>query len=180
MLRTSHETLAPVCFAAALSALAGCKCAETKPAEPIKVEKNERAAQREADLAVLPRAAGTLVDQLAAEAAARQPDAPSLEKLTASLSAQSVTLGPSRQVLGNKQLAIYCASADSSDGVLVTVCEYPSDAQAERGEADANVVQSQIAGHQSARNKKSVLHVVARSDTPAATVDKVLSAFKSL
>lgn len=180
MHRTSHETLAPVCFALAIFALAGCKCAETKPVDGAEVEKKAAAAQREADLAALPRAAGTLVDQLAAEAAARQPEAVSLEELTVVLTQVGLTVGPPRQTLANKQLAIYCASADTSDGLLISVCEYPSDEQAQRGEVEANVVQNQLAGHQSRRKKKSVLHVVARSDTPPATVDKVLAAFLNL
>ena len=180
MHRTSHETLAPVCFALAVVALTSCKCAETKPIDPGEVEKKAAAVHREADLAARPQAGGSLVDQLAAEAAARQPDTVSLEKVTSVLTQVGLTVGPPRQNLGNKQLAIYCASADTSDGLLLTVCEYPSDAQAERGEAEANLVQHQLAGHQSRRKKKSVLHLVPRSDTPPATVEKVLAAFLNL
>lgn len=149
---------------AAFLLLAGCKCAD----------------QREQDLAKLPRASGTLQDQLAAEAAARPPDTATLEALTASLTKEGITFNAARQGYGRKLLATYCASADSTNGMIVTICEYPSPEQAARGEAEAKVLGAQLAGFQSRVRKKSVLQVVARSDTPPEQVAKVLSIFDGL
>ena len=170
--RYSKEGCLAVCIFLAVSVLPGCKCAET-PAKP-------QTNQREEDLARLPQGAGSLEAQLAAEAAARPQGVPSLERLIAGLTDAGVSLGAPHQVMGQKQLATYCATADSLDGLIVTVCEYPSDEQAKRGEVEANVIASKIAGHQSRVRGKSVLHVVARSDTPQENVAKVLSTFDAL
>ncbi|MFO0601438.1 MAG: hypothetical protein U0228_39420 [Myxococcaceae bacterium] len=134
----------------------------------------------EADLAALPHAGGSLVDQLAAELAARPKGTPTLEGVLAAVAPQGVSFNAPRQVFGQKQYALYCASADSVDGLVLTVCEYPGEAQAARGEKAANVVQGQLARHQSRVRRQSVLHVVPRSDTPEDTVKKVLGAFESL
>jgi hypothetical protein len=142
----------------------GCKCAD----------------KREEDLARLPRASGTLQDQLAAEAAARPADTGTLEALTASLAKEGITFNAPRQGFGRKLLATYCASADSTSGMIVTVCEYPSPEQASRGEAEAKIIGAQLAGFQSRTSKKSVLQIVARSDTPPEQVAKVLSIFEGL
>lgn len=166
-----------------LAAWAGCKCAEPKPADPTVVENKIDVmnppldAQRQADLAALPQGGGSLSDLLAAEAAARPKDTGTLEAIIATAGKDGVAFGPTRQAWGQKQLAIYCASADSTDGVLVTVCEYPSPEQAGRGEKEANVIQGKLPLHQSVVRKKSVLHVVPRSDAPPETVKKILAAF---
>lgn len=152
----------------AIVGLSGCKCAE-----PNKPDAGD--VQREADLSVLPQAGGSLQDQLAAEAAARTKDTPTLEGVIER--AAGVPFAAPRQSYGRKLLAIYCASVDSLDGLIVTVCEYPTPEQAKRGEAEANLLNAKLPGHQSRVRKKSVLHVVARSDTPATSVEKVLGAF---
>ena len=82
--------------------------------------------------------------------------------------------------MAKKQLALYCASADSVDGMLITVCEYPSAETAVEGEREANIMASQLAGHTSRVRKKSVLHLVRRSTTPDATVEKVFTTFDAL
>jgi hypothetical protein len=166
--RYSKEGWRSVCVVLSIVGFAGCKCAESNPA-----------AQRTEDLAKLPQGAGSLQDQLAAEAAGRPTGTPTLEALTAAVK-DSVSVGMPRQVLGQKMLASYCASVDSSDGMLVTICEYPSPEQAKRGETESNLLFSKLVGHQSRVNKKSVLHLVARSDTPPEHVAKVLSAFEGL
>jgi hypothetical protein len=137
--------------------------------------------QRKRDLAALPQG-GSLPGQLQAEAAARLGDADTItfEKLKAALEKDGVMLGPTRQVVARNQLAIFCAAADSNDGLIVTVCEYPSPEQAKRGEIEANLVADKIAGHSSKVRKKSVLHLVHRSDTPDAQVAKVFAAFERL
>lgn len=147
--------------------LAGCKC--PNPRE-----------QREQDLAKLPRGSGSLQDQLAAEAAARPSDTGTLEALTASLTKEGITFNAPRQGFGRKLLATYCASADSTSGMIVTICEYPSPEQAQRGEAEAKVIGSQLSRFQSRVSKKSVLQIVSRSDTPPEQVAKVLSIFEGL
>ena len=157
-----------VCVVLSIAGFGGCKCAEPNPA-----------AQRTEDLAKLPQGSGSLQDQLAAEAAGRPAGTPTLEALTAAVK-ETVSLGAPRQVYGQKMLASYCASADSLDGMLVTICEYPSPEQAKRGETESNLLFSKLAGHQSRVSKKSVLHLVARSDTPPEHVAKVLSTFEGL
>lgn len=128
----------------------------------------------------LPQAA-TLEGQLAAESAARLHDAdtPTIEGLQAALQSQGIEFGAPRQVLGRTQLALFCAMADGA-GMIITVCEYPNADAATNGEFEANKVASKMTGHTSRVHHKSVLHVVARSDTPKETVDKVYAAFDSL
>ncbi len=151
--------------------LAGCKCSDPK-------EKAEE--QRQEDLARLPSGGGTLEDQLFAEAKARTGDTGSLDSLITSLTKEGVTFTAPKQGFGKKLLAIYCATADSTDGMIITVCEYPSPEQAKRGEAVAGLIGTKTAGFQSRVSKKSVLLVVARSDTPPEHVAKVLSTFDGL
>lgn len=134
---------------------------------------------READLARLPQAGGSLDDQLKAEAAARTPGSPSLEKLIAVAMPQGVKLTATRQVFGRKHLATYCASGETT-GIVVIVCEYPDDAQAKRGEVESNVMFDQMNGHSSKVHKNAVLHVIARSDAPVEQVAKIQGAFRTL
>lgn len=157
-------------FLAFLS-LAGCKCADPK----VNAE-----TQRQEDLARLPQGAGSLQDQLAAEGAGRPPETGTLEGLIGGLAKEGVTFNAPRQLFGKKLLASYCASADSNDGMIVTVCEYPNPDQAKRGEAEAKMMGSLMAGYQSRVSKKSVLTVVARSDTPPEHLAKVLRIFDGL
>jgi hypothetical protein len=156
---------------AALLLVGGCKCPSTK-------ERAEE--QRAADLAKLPRGGGSLQDQLAAEAAGRPKDTATLEALTTALSKEGITFNAPRQVYGQKLLAAYCAAADSTNGLIVTVCEYPDAEQAARGLTETNLLGSKISGYQSKVSKKSVLQVVARSDTPQEHVAKVLGIFEAL
>lgn len=143
----------------------GCKCAE---------------AQRKEDLDRLPQASGSLQDQLAAEAAGRPPETPTLEALMASLTKEGVAFGAPRQVYGKKLLASYCGAVDSLDGMIITVCEYPSAGQATRGEAEGKIIGVLTAGFQSRVKKQSVLLLVSRSTTPPENVAKVLSTFDGL
>ena len=136
--------------------------------------------QRQEDLARLPTGGGSLDDQLLAEASARPGDTATLEALIASLTKEGVSFTAPKQGFGKKLLAVYCATADSNDGMIITVCEYPSPEQAKRGEAVAGVIGAQTSGYQSRVSKKSVLMVVARSDAPPEHVAKVLSTFDGL
>lgn len=136
-------------------------------------------AVREADLSRLPQAGGSLEDQLKAEAAARTPGSPSLENLTAALLPKGVKLNPTRQVFGRKHLATYCASAETT-GIVVVLCEYPSDDQAKRGEVESNLMFNLMSGHASKVHKNAVLHVVARSDAPADQVATIQGTFRML
>lgn len=163
--RYSKEGRRSVFLVLAFLSLSGCKCAERQRAE---------------DLARLPQGSGSLQDQLAAEAAGRPADTVTLEAMIAALTKEGVSFAAPRQGYGKKLLASYCASADSTDGMILTICEYPSPEQAGRGEAEGRVLGAQLAGYQSRVRKKSVLQLVARSDTPAAHVAKVLSTFDGL
>lgn len=151
--------------------LAGCKCAEPKPSSD---------QLRQEDEARLPNAAGSLTDQLAAEAAARPPGTPTLEALIGLLTQEGIAFNAPRQGFGKKLLAIYCSSADSLSGMIVTICEYPSPEQAKRGQAESQLIGAKMPGYQSRLSKKSVLQLVARSDTPAEHVAKVISTFDGL
>lgn len=158
--------------------LSGCTCSAPKPEDagvPAPVADTTRAE----DLSRLPQAGGSLDDQLKAEAAARTAGAPSLEGLIAALLPQGVKLTPTRQVYGRKHLATYCASAET-DGIVVIVCEYPSEDQAKRGETESNLMFNQMSGHVSKVHKNAVLHVVARSDAPVEQVSKIQGTFRTL
>jgi hypothetical protein len=161
----------------AIVSLASCKCLK-HGGEPTTFPADD--AQRQADLAALPHGSGSLEDQLAAEAAARTKDTLTLEGVLQAVANDGVAFGAARQVSGQKMLAVYCATADSFQGLIVTVCEYPSADQAKRGETEANLVANQTAGHQSRVRGKSVLHLVARSDAQQEHIAKVLAAFDSL
>ena len=115
-----------------------------------------------------------------AESGARLTDTVTFEALSAALAKDGITFGASKQTFGKKLLAHYCATADSTDGMIVTVCEYPSADQAGRGQIEGDTINKATAGHQSRLRKKSVLHLVARSDTPPEHVAKVLSTFEGL
>ena len=156
---------------AALLLVGGCTCSSSKESAE---------AQRAADLAKLPKGGGSLQDQLAAEAAARPRDTASLEALTTALTKEGITFNAPRQLYGQKLLAVYCSAADSTNGLIVTVCEYPDAEQAARGLAEANLIGAKLSGYQSKVSKKSVLQVVARSDTPPEHVAKVLGIFEAL
>lgn len=121
-----------------------------------------------------------LEDQLRAEAGARTGDTATMEALIASLTKEGVTFTPPQQGFGKNLLAIYCATADSSDGMIITVCEYPSPEQARRGAEVAGLIGTKTSGFQSRVSKKSVLIVVARSDALPDHVAKVLSTFDVL
>lgn len=165
--RCSNQGRLPVLAFLALLTFVGCKCPDPQR-------------QRQEDLARLPQGAGSLQDQLAAESAGRPRETGTLEALIAALTKDNISFNAPRQGFGKKLLASYCASADSSDGMIVTVCEYPTPEQAKRGEAEARLVGSLTAGYQSKVSKKSVLQVVARSTTPPEHVAKVLSIFDAL
>jgi hypothetical protein len=146
-----------------------------------RTETPDPAAQKAKDLAALPRAE-SLDGLLVAESRARLQDSDTvtLELVAQALKAQGIELGPSRQLMARTQLALYCARADSPTGLDVTVCEYPSAEQAQRGEQEGNAVMNKVAGHSSRVRGKSVLHVVRRSDTPDADVEKVYAAFQGV
>lgn len=137
---------------------------------------------RAADLAALPQSGGSMAGQMAAELAARVKDAETItfEQLKEALVKDGEGFGPDRQLMARAELAIYCARGDTLDGMILTVCEYPSAGQAERGEKEANLVQAKIAGHSSKHRKKSVLHVVAQSTTPTEKVAHVFEVFERL
>lgn len=128
----------------------------------------------------MPQAAGSLQDQLAAEAASRPAETPTVDALVASLTREGIAFGALRQVYGKKLLATYCGSVDSTDGMIITVCEYPSADQATRGEAEGKLFGALTPGFQSRVKKKSVLMLVSRSTTPPENVAKVLSTFDGL
>lgn len=150
--------------------LAACRKEEQPPAPPPAAKPDFRAG--------LPQGL-TLDAQLAAEAAARSsdPDTITLERLSSALSDAGIGLGSVRQVMAKHQVAIFCATGEAADGVNVTVCEYPSPEAAVNGEREANVFASKVAGHLSRVRKKSVLHLIKKSTTPDATVEKILAAF---
>lgn len=123
---------------------------------------------------------GSLEGQLAAEAAARSndPDTIRIENVLGTLADAGVGFGAPRQVLGRNELALYCATSNGPDGELLTVCEYPSAEAAVNGERETSVLTSRVAGHISRVRKKSVLHLIKKSTTPDAAVQKIFAAFE--
>ena len=156
----------------------GCTC--RPPSVPAVDAGSVAELQRAADLALLPQAAGDFTAQQAAEALARTNDTPSLEGVIAGATKNGVRFNAPHQIYGRKLLALYCATVDSLDGAIVTVCEYPSPDQAKRGETEMKIIGSTMPGFQSAVRKKSVLQLVTRSDTPPGTIEQIRAAFDSL
>lgn len=150
----------------------GCR-KEEKPAAPAPAPavKDFRAG--------LPPQAGTLDAQLANEAAARVNDADTItiEEVIGSLADGGLAFTGMRQAMARKQLAIYCASADGPDGVVLSVCEYPSAEAALNGQREVDAFGSKVAGHVSRVRKKSVLHLIKKSTTPDTTVQQIFAAF---
>lgn len=145
----------------------GCRCQTP-------VDANE---QRNRDLAVLPSVAGGIDEQLAAELAARPAGVVTLEQVMARAQQRGVRFGAPRQIIARSVRALYCSSVESADGLILTVCEYPSAEQCERGEADVKQVQQAVPNHQTRRTGQSLLQVLSRSDTKPETVAAVLEAF---
>ncbi len=166
--RYSKQGWGSVFLALTFLILGGCKCTESKDK------------QREEDLARLPKPSGTLQDQFAAELAARPGGTGTLEGLIEGLTKEGITFNAPRQPFARKQLALYCNSVDSTDGMIMTVCEYPSPEQAKRGQAESEQLGKLTAGYQSRVSKKSVLQLISRSDTPPEHVAKVLRIFDGL
>lgn len=92
---------------------------------------------------------------------------------------KGVKLTPTRQVFGRKHLATYCATAETT-GIVVIVCEYPSEEQAKRGELESNTMYNLMTGHVSKVHRNAVLHIVARTDAPAEQVATIQGVFRSL
>jgi len=153
---------------------AGFSCKKSEPSPP-----PEPPAATKDFTAGLPAQAPTLDGQLAAEAAARRNDADTIriEDVIGSLGDGGIAFGTVRQVMARKQLAIYCGTAEGPDGVVLSVCEYPSTEAAVNGEREANLLGAKVAGHVSRAHKKSVLHLIKKSTTPDETVQKILAAF---
>lgn len=119
------------------------------------------------------------MEQLSAESGARSRDADTIAIETV-VTKSGVAFEAPQQVLGRTVLAQYCATARSNDGLLITVCEFPSVEQAVRGAAEVTALRGKLSGWQSKQRKKSTLEVVARSDAKKESVDAVLSAFDAL
>lgn len=135
--------------------------------------------ERQRDVDALPPVVGGLNEMLDAERSHRPTHGvtATLEQLMA---ASGLSYGATRQTLGRTTLALYCASADSSVGLTVTVCEYPGVEQAKRGLAEATAVRGKMTGWQATVSKQSVLELLVRPDTPPEKVDAVRSAFEKL
>jgi hypothetical protein len=169
-----YSNRAPLLVFCAMAIVGGlsCKCSETgKPATTPPVD-----AQLQEDLSRLPQGGGNLVELLATEKASRPTTTPTLEGVMDGATKAGVSFGPLRQLFGRKLRALYCAGVDSLDGLIITVCEYPNPEQAKRGEADAKLMGT---SQQSRVRGKSVLHVVARSDSPPESLAKVIAAFEA-
>lgn len=139
-----------------------------------------RAAEvRQRDLEALPVAVGGVMEQLGAEATARERSSETIS-LEAVIARSGEAFGAPQQVLGRTTLARYCASAESAAGFRVTVCEYPSVEQAGRGASEAKLVRGSSSGWQGQTRKKSVLEVVSRSNAEPQRVARVVAAFREL
>ena len=119
------------------------------------------------------------MEQLAAEAGSRSKDAETIAIETV-VAKCGLAFDAPQQVLGRTVLAKYCATARSNEGLIITVCEFPTAEQAARGAAEVTSVRGKLAGWQSKLRKKSLLEVVARSDAKKESVDVVLAAFEAL
>lgn len=145
----------------------GCQCRSSA---------EEVARQRQRDVEALPPTVGGLPEMLEAERGHRptQGVTPTLEAVMAR---SGLTFEAPTQSLGRTVLALYCASASSSAGVTVTVCEFPGVEQARRGLGEVTAVRGQTTGWQAHVSQQSTLEVVARSDASKESVQRVVDAF---
>ncbi|MBM4780868.1 MAG: hypothetical protein GQE15_24490 [Archangiaceae bacterium] len=161
----------------ALGLAGGCQCKQTladpRPVAPVVNE------QRNRDLAALRPPIGGIPEQLQAEADSRLRDSETIT-LEQVVEASKVPFEAQQQVLGRTVLALYCGTATSPDGMMATVCEFPTLEQATRGAAEIAAVRGKVSGWQSKAKKKSVLELVVRSDAKKESVDAVLAAFDRL
>jgi hypothetical protein len=119
------------------------------------------------------------MEQLEAERQHRpaQGITPTLEGVTAG---SGLPFDAPQQSLGRSVLALYCASADSSSGVRVTVCEYPGPEQAKRGFTEVTAVRGKMTGWQGTVRKQSTLELLVRPQATKEAVEAVRGAFERL
>ena len=103
----------------ALLSLTLISCRERPPAEP---------PAPDPEVLRLP-----LGERLAREANARPPGAVRVEQVLSALERGGITVARRRQVLATTLGAAYCASAVTTTGVALSLCEYPAADVARRG-----------------------------------------------
>jgi hypothetical protein len=101
-------------------------------------------AQRDADLAALPRGA-SLPDQLAAESAARPRNGLTIEQVVQHAADAGLTLVQS-PALGRSYRAVFCGQASAAGALQAVVCEYADESRAARGTNELTAVFTRMPG----------------------------------
>jgi hypothetical protein len=165
-------------------ALAGCRQVPMQPAE----ETAPLAPAAKVDaLAPLPAPDPALVrlplsDRLALEADARPVSAVRPEQLERALRERGVLFVRKRQVLASTVGAAYCELAVSSEGLGVSICEFPDAATAARGSAQSHrLFDARIPGRTLATHHGSLLTLTEPQDARAADqAALILAVFNAL
>ncbi|MDQ3367782.1 MAG: hypothetical protein M3680_20350, partial [Myxococcota bacterium] len=89
--------------------------AATAPADPAAAKQMEPS-----------RELSQIVNRLQWEAAHRPPTTASAERVFEALERAGVEVGAPRQYLGSAMLASYCAGGTTTEGLAISVCEFPS------------------------------------------------------
>jgi hypothetical protein len=118
---------------------------------------------------------GPLAARLRYEAAHRPASGPNAEKVLDAMDGAGLALADRRQFLGLTAHAAYCAGGTTKDGIGISVCEYPSAADATAAKA---YVDHQYAFADTTRiaHGASLLSVVGSHDAAA----RAIRAFQSL
>lgn len=157
---------------------------DAPPAPPAAVPAGAAAATpaRRAE-APAPTPTPTLGGLLASELETRPAVTPAVEQVASALQQAGVTLTPMKQVLARTVGARYCAASTTSTGLAVAVCEFASDAEADRGIAfSRRTFDRLIPGRRLARNRMTVLTLTpASADARAhAQAERVAATFATL
>ena len=130
-----------------------------------------------------PAEAPSLGGLLAREREARPAATLAVEQVASALQHAGVPLSPMKQVLARTVGACYCAASTTAAGLAVAVCEFGTDADAERGLAYSHrTFDPLIPGRTLTRNHATVLTLTPASSSTAvhAQLERVAATFATL
>lgn len=130
-----------------------------------------------------PPEAPSLGGLLAGELRGRPGATPSVEQVASALQRAGVALPPMKQVLARTVGARYCAASTTTVGLAVAVCEFGSDADADRGLSfSRRTFDPLIPGRSLTRNRTTVLTLTPPSTSAQVRVQAahVAAAFAAL
>lgn len=182
MSRVTYELLP------ALVLLLGCEAKPDSGAPLLRLRGAALAMQTDASSARAPAepayvaSRGTLVERLAAEAASRPERTIAVEDLLAALNSQEIEVVRTRQVLASPVGARYCTLLVTASGASGSLCEFGSEAEAQRaGARSAQRFDALIPNRELVAHDNALLTVLAPPTGPAPSdAGAIVAAFRAL